>query len=283
MIQHLELNVGAFLPEKGMVQIVNAIYDLAIKKGVEFNLNEPVTKINIENKQVKGVTTNKGKYIADILISNMDVTFTYEKLMPEIKKPLKTLGQEKSSSAIVFYWGIKKEFKELGVHNILFSADYKKEYEDIFINKIQNNDPTIYINITSKEIKTDAPEGCENWFVMTNSTINTGQNWEEEVKKVRQTFIKKINKTLNTDIENYITYEEVMHPGTIEQKYSGKSGSIYGNASNNKYATFYRHANFSKVIKGLYFVGVTVHPGGGIPLALNSAKIAIECLKEDLL
>ena len=283
MIQHLELNVGAFLPEKGMVQIVNAIYDLAIKKGVEFNLNEPVTKINIENKQVKGVTTNKGKYIADILISNMDVTFTYEKLMPEIKKPLKTLRQEKSSSAIVFYWGIKKEFKKLGVHNILFSADYKKEYEDIFINKIQNNDPTIYINITSKEIKTDAPEGCENWFVMTNSTINTGQNWEEEVKKVRQTFIKKINKTLNTDIENYITYEEVMHPGTIEQKYSGKSGSIYGNASNNKYATFYRHANFSKVIKGLYFVGVTVHPGGGIPLALNSAKIAIECLKEDLL
>ena len=282
MIQHLELNVGAFLPEKGMVQIVNAIYDLAIKKGVEFKLNEPVTKINIENKQVKGVITSKGKYDADVVISNMDVTFTYEKLMPELKKPLKTLNQEKSSSAIVFYWGIKKEFKELGVHNILFSVDYKKEFEDIFINKIQNNDPTIYINITSKEIKTDAPKGCENWFVMVNSTINTGQNWEEEVKKVRQIFINKINKTLETNIENFITSEEVMHPGSIEQKYSSKAGSIYGNASNNKYAAFYRHANFSKDIKGLYFVGVTVHPGGGIPLALNSAKIAIDCLKEDL-
>ena len=282
MIQHLELNVGAFLPEKGMVQIVNAIYDLAIKKGVEFKLNEPVIKINIENKQVKGVITSKGKYNADVVISNMDVTFTYEKLMPEIKKPIKTLNQEKSSSAIVFYWGIKKEFKELGVHNILFSTDYKKEFEDIFINKIQNNDPTIYINITSKEIKTDAPEGCENWFVMTNSTINAGQNWEEEVKKVRQIFINKINKTLKTNIEIFIICEEVMHPGSIEQKYSSKAGSIYGNASNNKYAAFYRHANFSKDVKGLYFVGVTVHPGGGIPLALNSAKIAIDCLKEDL-
>ena len=78
MIQHLELNVGAFLPEKGMVQIVNAIYDLAIKKGVEFKLNEPVTKINNENKQVNGVTTSEGTYDADIVISNMDVTFTYE-------------------------------------------------------------------------------------------------------------------------------------------------------------------------------------------------------------
>jgi len=282
MIQHLELNIGPFLPEKGMIQIVDSIYDLAIKKGVEFKLNEPVTKINIENKKIKGVTTGKGKYDADIVISNMDITFTYEKLMPEMKKPLKTLSQEKSSSAIVFYLGIKKEFKELGVHNIFFTEDYKKEYDDIFKYKIQNNDPTIYINITSKEIKTDAPEGCENWFVMTNSTINTEQNWEEEVKKVRRNIITKINRTLKTDIERLITHEEVMHPGSIEEKYSNKSGSIYGNASNNKYATFYRHANFSKDIKGLYFVGVTVHPGGGIPLALNSAKIAIDCLKEDL-
>ena len=282
MIQHLELNVGAFLPEKGMVQIVNAIYELGLKKGVTYQLNESVTKINIEDNCVKGVTTNKGTYQADVVISNMDVSFTYEKLMPLVKKPLKTIYQEKSSSAIVFYWGIKKEFKNLGVHNIIFSENYKKEFEDIFINKTQNSDPTIYINITSKEIKSDAPDGCENWFVMTNSTNNSGQDWDEEVKKLKQLLITKINKTLNTNIENYIDYEEVLHPLLIEQKYSGKFGSIYGNASNNKYAAFYRHANFSKEIKGLYFVGVTVHPGGGIPLALNSAKIAIECLKEDL-
>ena len=73
----------------------------------------------------------------------------------------------------------------------------------------------------------------------------------------------------------------MLHPAIIEQKYSGKFGSIYGNASNNKYAAFYRHANFSKEIRGLYFAGVTVHPGGGIPLAINSAKIAVECILED--
>lgn len=281
MIQHLELNVGAFLPEKGMVQIVQSIYELALLKGVTFKLNEPVTKLNTINDEVVGVTTLKGNYMAEVCISNMDVALTYEKLMPEITAPTKILAQEKSSSAIVFYWGINKEFKELGVHNILFTSDYKSEFDDIFINKKQNPDPTIYINITSKEIKTDAPQDCENWFVMINSTGNTSQNWETEKLAIKQTLITKINQVLNTDIEKHIICEEVMHPGNIEQKYFAKFGSIYGNASNNKYAAFYRHANFSKTIKGLYFAGVTVHPGGGIPLALNSAKIAVKCIQED--
>lgn len=281
MIQHLEMNVGVFLPEKGMVQIVEAVYQLALKKGVSFHLNEAITKINIENKQIKGVTSNKGFYPTDVVISNMDVSLTYEKLMPEIKQPLKILSQEKSSSAIVFYWGIKKEFKELGVHNILFSGNSEKEFNAIFKTKKQFNDPTIYINITSKQVKSDAPIHCENWFVMINSAINHEQKWDEELKHLKQHVVKKINKLLNTTIEDYIECEEILHPGIIEKKYSGKFGSIYGNASNNKYAAFYRHPNYSKEIKGLYFAGVTVHPGGGIPLALNSAKIAVECLKED--
>jgi phytoene desaturase len=282
MIQHLEMNVGVFLPEKGMVQISEAVYQLALKKGVTFHLNEAITNINIENKNIKGVSSKKADYLADVVVSNMDVSLTYEKLMPEIKQPQKILNQEKSSSAVVFYWGIKKEFKELGVHNILFSNDSEKEFNDIFKTKKQHNDPTIYINITSKEVKSDAPMNCENWFVMINSAINTGQNWDEELKNIKQRLIKKINKLLNTTIEDYIECEEILSPEMIEKRYSGKFGSIYGNASNNKYAAFYRHPNYSKEIKGLYFVGVTVHPGGGIPLALNSAKIAIECLKEDL-
>jgi phytoene dehydrogenase-like protein len=126
----------------------------------------------------------------------MDVSLTYEKLMPEIKQPLKILSQEKSSSAIVFYWGIKKEFKELGVHNILFSGNSEKEFNAIFKTKKQFNDPTIYINITSKQVKSDAPIHCENWFVMINSAINHEQKWDEELNHLKQHVVKKINKLL---------------------------------------------------------------------------------------
>lgn len=283
MISHLELNDGAYLPEEGMVQIGTKVRDLALDLGVEFRLNEKVTEIIVENKKATGVITQKGSYSADVIFSNMDVAFTYEKLLPNEEHPTKTLKQEKSSSAVVFYLGVKKSFEELGVHNIFFSEDYKDEYHHIFHKKEIYHDPTIYLNITSKEVKTDAPEGCENWFLMINAPTNIGQDWDAYTKLLRQLMVDKVSKALGTDINSLIEVESFMNPVNIEDWYSGKMGSIYGNASNNKYATFYRHANFSKKIKGLYFVGVTVHPGGGIPLALNSAKIAVRCLEEDQL
>lgn len=282
MIAHLELNEGAFLPKHGMVQIPESLKELALEQGVTFKLSEKVEKINTKNNQVTGVSTNLYNYDAEIVYSNMDVAFTYEKLIPSAEQPKRVLEQEKSSSAIVFYFGIKKTFENLGVHNIFFSEDYEAEFNSIFKSHTLYEDPTVYLNITSKEVKTDAPEGCENWFVMINSSVDKNTDWESISQKARKIVLDKLSKHLKTDIESLIETEEVMHPEIIANKYSGKGGSIYGNASNNKYAAFYRHANFSKQINGLYFVGVTVHPGGGIPLALNSAKIATHCLQEDL-
>ncbi|HAA13101.1 MAG TPA: phytoene desaturase [Cytophagales bacterium] len=282
MISHLELNDGAYLPAEGMVQIPQKVKGLADKLGVEFRFNERVEEILVENGQAIGVRTAKGTHTADVVFSNMDVAFTYEKLMPKEVQPKKILRQEKSSSALVFYLGIKKTFPELGVHNIFFSEDYKSEYDHIFKKKEVYPDPTIYLNITSKRVPGDAPESCENWFLMVNTPVNVGQDWEENTRYLRQVMLAKVSKALGEDITPLIEVESVMNPVNIEDWYSGKMGSIYGNASNNSFATFYRHANFSKRTRGLYFVGVTVHPGGGIPLALNSAKIATRCLEEDL-
>lgn len=281
IISHLELNNGPVLPKGGMVSITKTLYDLAIKLGVKFSFNEKVEQITYTNNCISGIQTSKGNYLSEIVVSNMDVHFTYEKLLKDFPHPKKILAQEKSSSAIVFYWGIKKQFDQLGLHNIFFSEDYKKEFKAIFETKEMDDDPTIYVNITSKIEKNDAPINSENWFVMVNAAVNIGQDWNEIVKTTRQNILKKLSKLLKTDIESIIEVEEVMDPIKIESLYSGKQGSIYGNASNSKSAAFYRHPNFSKKLKGLYFTGVTVHPGGGIPLALNSAKIVERCVKDD--
>ena len=281
MISNLELNTAPFLPERGMVQIAEALYELACGKGVTFHLQEKVEEISLRNGQVAGVRTTRATYDAEIVVSNMDVSFTYEKLLPGSQRPAKILAQEKSSSAIVFYWGIRKQFRELDVHNILFSADYAAEFDAIFNKQELPVDPTIYINITSKALPADAPADCENWFVMINAPVIAGQDWNQLVPQMRQQIIQKINRMLHTDIEPLIEVEHCMDPLTIEKNYHGKQGSIYGNASNNAFAAFYRHANYSKKIRGLYFAGVTVHPGGGIPLALNSAKIAADCIRRD--
>jgi phytoene dehydrogenase-like protein len=192
------------------------------------------------------------------------------------------LNQEKSGSGLIFYWGIKKEFKELGLHNILFSNDYKTEFNWQFEEKNIHEDPTIYINITSKIIPSDAPSGGENWFVLINAPSNIGQDWDSITKKTRAAVINKINRILGTDIEAYLVTERILDPLKIEINTSSCQGSLYGSSSNDKFAAFLRHPNFSNQIKNLFFVGGSVHPGGGIPLAISSAKITSEIMARKL-
>ncbi|TAE73776.1 MAG: phytoene desaturase [Bacteroidetes bacterium] len=286
IIPHFEFGFGTFFPLKGMVSITESLVKLAKDIGVVFHLNHQVEKIVLDNsnKKVIGLNIKNIKnnaieaYKADIIVSNMDIVGTYRKLLPQIKAPQKLLTQEKSSSGIIFYWGIKQQFSQLNVHNIFFANDYKKEFDCIFNQKILSDDLTIYINITAKEKKDDAPEQSENWFVMVNAPNNSGQNWDEIIQKTKKNVLQKLSKLLHQNIENLIEEETIFDPRTIELRTSSTQGALYGNSSNNKYAAFLRHANFSNQIKNLYFCGGSVHPGGGIPLCLLSAKIAADCV-----
>jgi diapolycopene oxygenase len=189
--------------------------------------------------------------------------------------------QERSSSAIIFYWGIKKEFAQLQLHNIFFSDDYKKEFENIFHTKQLSNDPTIYINISSKMESGHAPAGKENWFVMVNAPANIGQDWQQLKQDLRKNIILKLNRLLGEDIETLIETEHIVDPIMIEDQTASYMGSLYGTSSNSKLAAFFRKPNFTNSIKGLYFCGGSVHPGGGIPLCLKSAKIVSDLIAND--
>lgn len=282
LIPHLELGQGTFYPKGGMKSITEALYQLALKKGVKFNFESPVQRIiNVDGK-VKGVVVNESNFYGDIVVSNSDVYFTYKHLLNDESKAKKLLKQERSSSAIIFYWGINKEFQELQLHNIFFSKDYKYEFEHLFEKKTISEDPTVYINITSKMERGQAPEGKENWFVMINAPANQKQDWEFLKKKCREAVINKLNRMLNTNIESYIEAEETLDPVKIEEQTSSFMGALYGTSSNSRIAAFLRHPNFSSSIKGLYFAGGTVHPGGGIPLCLKSARLVSALIKSDI-
>jgi phytoene desaturase len=282
LIPHLEYNEGTFYPKGGMISITNALYKLAVKKGVQFHFNTPVQKIIQHEGKVRGVVANNENVQAHVVVSNMDVYFTYKQLLNNDDKAKKVLKQERSSSALVFYWGIKKSFPQLQLHNILFSKNYKAEFDAIFNKKILYNDPTVYINITSKMEAGHAPEGKENWFVMINVPANTGQQWEQLVEQAKRNIVEKLNRILETDIESLIETEEILDPVLIEERTASYQGSLYGTSSNSKLAAFLRHPNFTGTINNLYFCGGSVHPGGGIPLCLQSAKIVTELIKSDI-
>ncbi|PAW91985.1 phytoene dehydrogenase [Mucilaginibacter sp. MD40] len=280
VIPHLEHHFGAWFPEGGMYAITQKLVELAESLGVKFNYNSPVSEVVVINGIAKGIRTNGNNVIADVVVSNMDIWFTYKKLLEKhpALHPQKTLNQERSSSALIFYWGVKKQFPQLDLHNIFFSADYQAEFQHLWQQQTIYHDPTVYVNISSKLNEKDAPEGCENWFVMINVPANNGQDWDQLIAEARANIIAKLSRLLNTDIGSLIECESVLDPRSIESRTSSYKGSIYGTSSNNRFAAFLRHANSSSKVKGLYFAGGSVHPGGGIPLCLLSAKIVSESL-----
>lgn len=273
IIPHLEFHKGAFFPTGGMHHITRSIYQLACDLGVRFHFNETVREIVHDNNAVLGIRTDTDAFPTDLVVCNMDVGFAYEKLLPKLPAPKGVKEQERSSSALIFYWGIRETFPQLLLHNIFFSDHYEEEFRSIFEEGTLYDDPTVYVNITSKHAAADAPDGMENWFVMINVPAVNGQNWEVLIPKARTAVLAKLSRILKKDIESLIATENRLDPGDIERKTRSYRGALYGTASNKRMAAFFRHPNFSRQLGGLYFCGGSVHPGGGIPLALSSARI----------
>lgn len=281
MIPHLEHNKGVFYPSGGMISITNALYRLAQKKGVQFFFNSPIERIIHHEGWVRGVVINGENIPADVVVSNGDVYLTYKNLLGHYKKANKLLKIERSSSALIFYWGINRIFPSLDLHNIFFSANYEQEFNSIFQKKTLWADPTVYVNITSKMENGHSPGKKENWFVMVNAPANNGQDWESLQQQARINVIAKLSRILKTDLAQFIESEEISNPLMLEERTGSYLGSLYGSSSNSRLAAFLRPPNFANYIKNLYFCGGSVHPGGGIPLCLKSARITAGLIEKN--
>lgn len=278
VIAHPEYNNGGYFLDGGMPDLSRSLHALACELGVTFHFNSKVEKIEVANSKATGVWANGVLHKADVVVSNMDVVHTYRSLLPDAKQPEKILNHPKSTSALIFYWGINRSFPELDLHNIFFSGDYEKEFDYITNKKSICDDPTVYVFISKKYQDRHAPAGCENWFTLINVPHDAGQNWEQLIAEARANILKKLSKALGTDIAPLIISEHINYPKTIEAQTLSYLGALYGSSSNDKYSAFLRHPNFSREIKNLYFCGGSVHPGGGVPLCLLSAKIIDELL-----
>lgn len=274
LISTLEMQDGAYFPKHGMYQITQILFELGKELGVVYHFNKGVKKINETNNKVTGITLESEEVVpAEIVVSNMDAFFSYKHLLNNTSKAQKIDKLERSGSALIFYWGMNAVFKELDVHNIFFSADYEKEFDHMFKLGTMSDDPTVYIHISSKINKEDAPLGCENWFVMVNAPANPAYFTTEMVARIKQQIVTKLSQMLGTDVSSFIECEEVLTPGLIESRTMSYKGALYGTASNHMFSAFFRPPNFDNKIKNLFFCGGSVHPGGGIPLCLLSAKI----------
>ncbi|MFT4680461.1 MAG: phytoene desaturase [Flavobacteriales bacterium] len=275
VISHYEITTGTYFSEGGIYSIVSALYKLALELKVDFRFDSAVRELTFMNDEITGVVSDKGAEKFDVVISNVDVHRFYTNLVPKHRESNRFLKQERSSSVIVFYWGLDCQFGQLGLHNMFLTVDSEAEYKHIRQGRLFE-DPTIHLTISSKGNSNDAPEGCENWAVLISTPHNTDQNWDELIEVSRKRVLAKLQRILNVDVSSHITVESVQDPRTLETETGAAYGAVFGSSSNSMLSAFMRHPNFSSRYKNLFFCGGTVHPGPGVPLCLLSAKIATE-------
>ncbi len=285
IISYVEYVLGGYYIKGGMYRLVNALEEIALRLGIRIYKSTRVNKILWSDGYVDGVLVDDEIINADYVLCGADVVNAYNHLIDGRDSKKKRLNNlEPSISGMVFLWGINKKNTILKHHNIIFSENYEKEFHQIFKEKKAPDDPTIYISITSKSDMEHAPENGENWFVLLNMPYITSENensWEIEIDRMRKAIFTKLIK-IGIDIENNIEIEKVYTPKDFYHLYASNRGSIYGVSSNSLLMAFRRHPNRSRDIKGLYFAGGSVHPGGGIPLVLSSGKLAGELIAESL-
>ncbi len=278
MIAHLEINNGTFFPTEGMRSIVDSLYDLAIEQGVDFAFNEPSVSINQET--VYQVNLSNSSVEAERVVSAIDCVTFYKNVLKDEKLASKYAAKERSSSAIIFYWAIEKVIPELQLHNILFSSSYEREFNSIFKFDEIPKDPTIYLHVSSVANPQDAPANGQNWFLMINTPAGVVPS-DEQKNSLRKMIHRLIQEKFNVDISQAVLHEKVWDAAGIETDTGSFMGALYGASSNAKLAALTRHGNTSKKYKKAYFVGGTVHPGGGIPLVLKSAKIVANIIEKE--
>lgn len=289
IIPYVEYGLGGYAVLEGIYAIPKALEKRAKEMGVDIRYGTTVRRIVTKERggrsgsggRVTGLETDDGVYPFDVVISDADVKPTYRYLLNDPEAPLLKRYErlEPSSSGMVFYWGVRREFPELGLHNIFFSSDYEREFSEIFDEGRAPTDPTIYVNITSKVTSGDAPENGENWFVLINVPPDRGQDWESEAKRVRATALERLSRELGVELESLIEVEGRLLPPEIERRTDSHAGSLYGISSNTKLAAFLRHPNRSPRYEGLYHCGGSAHPGGGMPLVVLSGMISAELIE----
>lgn len=292
VIAHVELTGGVWYPRGGIYAIAQAMARLATELGVTIHTNSPVRQLLLENGRISGVELTGGEQVAAAaVVANVDVASTYKQLLPDTavaRRRLQKLSQqEPSCSGFVMLLGVETtslpdNAPHLAHHNIFFSNDYRREFEQIFKQGQPPDDPTIYLAITSKSDVQDAPPGCENWFILVNApALDERYDWEANKQAYGERVLAKLAK-VGLAVNGRIRHQTIFTPHDLARQTGAWRGALYGASANSRWTTFRRPHNRCPDFRGLYFAGGTTHPGGGVPMVTLSGGVAARLLLQDL-
>jgi phytoene desaturase len=281
----MELADGVYFPKGGMHEVAESLLSAAKEHGVQLLLNAPVAKIETEGRRAKGVTLEDGSfYPADIVVSNADLPYVYNNLLPGSRKARRMSRLKYSCSAVVFHWGVDKVYPQLGQHNVFVSGQHKKSCEVIFRDNSFAAEPSIYVHSPVRSDETAAPENQDSITAIVHTgNVDDKQNndWEAIKEKARTAVLKRLEEEGLLDFEKHIKFEICFTPATWKSAFNLTRGGTFGSLAHNLLQMgFLRPSNHHNKYRNLYFAGGSTQPGSGMPLSLLSAKLVTERIEK---
>ncbi len=288
-VPYVEQEFGAWHIGGGLTELGHALERRLRSRGVHLHLNSPVQSINVDNNRVSGITTHSGQKIsAEVVVANADAHIVYNELLPQSvgkKGRQRVTKSPRSLSGFVLLLALKGTTPGVHHHNVWLTSDYDAEFDDIFERHQPIENPTIYACVPDDDaMRPDADS--ESWFVLINAPRHSAQgesgsfNWTPEASERYARKIVAMLEERGIDVSSRLQWMEWRSPADLEQATLAPGGAIYGTASHGPRSTFLRAANRSE-IQGLYLVGGSAHPGGGLPLVGMSAEITAELIRKD--
>jgi phytoene desaturase len=286
ILSFLEYEYGVFHPLGGCSAITAAMARVAERMGVEVCLNQPVEEISFTGRKATGVRTAGGFHAADAIVLNADFARAMQKLVPDRLRrrwtDRKLAGKKYSCSTFMVYLGIEGRY-DLPHHTIHIADDYEKNLSEIEHDHVLSRDPSFYVQNACVTDPGLAPRGHSTLYLLAPVTHqHPNVDWNKERARYRNLLLRQIKKIGYDDVERRIRYERVITPADWDSRYEIYRGATFNLSHSLDQMLHFRPRNRFEDVDGIYLVGGGTHPGSGLPVIFESARISTTLLLQDL-
>ncbi len=288
ILSFLEYEYGVYHPVGGCGAVTETLARIATQLGADIHVGEPVEKIIFEGRKAIGARTKAGEYRADAVVINADFARAMSRMVPDGLRKRWTddrLDKKRMScSAFMMYLGIRGRYEDVSHHTVYVAKDYMQNMNDIAHKHVLSDDPSIYIQNACVTDRTLAPGGKSTVYVLVPVThqSDTRIDWEKERPRYRQVVLDKLKSLGMPDLESRIEYERILTPDQWDTEFETHRGSVFGLAHSWSQMLHLRPRNRFEELDSVYLVGGSTHPGSGLPVIFESARISARLLLEDL-
>ncbi|HEY1375365.1 MAG TPA: phytoene desaturase family protein [Gemmataceae bacterium] len=287
ILSFLEYEHGVFHPIGGCSAVTERMAEIAAEMGVDVRLGEPVREVVCRGRRAVGVRTDRDTYAADAVVINADFAEAMTRLVPDRLRRRWTdrriAAKKFSCSTFMMYLGVEGRCDDLAHHTIYMARDYQRNLREIETDHVPSDDPSVYVQNACVTDPSLAPPGMSTLYVLAPVThLHPNVDWGREWGRFRGVVLRQLGKLGLPNVERRIRFEKVVTPADWRHEHAVYRGATFSLAHSLRQMLHLRPHNRFEDLDGVYLVGGGTHPGSGLPVIFESARISARLLLDDL-